>query len=924
MVLLKSLTLSGINEGNSGYAAEASSPEFAFIGSSRFCHGSDPHPCIISLTSTSPGQASTRAVGDMARSRMFASSSSSPSPSASSSRKSYNYSNNKTGVKRTQQKQHQEQSTTNSNNRNRGANAADHNRRGHSFRLGNKEISSDGADAGADAVIKRRPINTKRPPRWEREGDKLYAEVTKELDSLYDHGISSDDDGDDDDGDEFSGARSRSSVFLSLLGSKKKIESAEDVCRLLEPWTTATVNVDTVGESSAKMAAAMAAEVSDMKDDKIAPPNFLWGSLPVGPVLSSRLYASGRTSPTSVQCAAFPILTAAAPSSSQENIISNGVRRGNGGENASSKYHGSKRKTTIKAKIKRSNGIIASPTGTGKTLAYLLPLLCTSPGGQIGEGIGGILIVTPTIELACQIQREVDLLWPPLQKEVDGNSCQLSSLLVVGDVTDDDGGTAMHDHGGTNDLNGDSLLEGGHRKANESLDNFKVGISPGRMILRSIERNAPTIISGTPKMLRMLYREAGRIAGSRETKYGSVDSGDDDPITEGERATSMALLQNLRAIVLDEADRLLRTEAVARETTERKNRKIEQRRMAVMEEQAVDAAVSSGAIPRPLPASKKKPRLVIARQTQAELLLRDLPIKSLDSVQLICASATVGRTMRRQLMQILNKNSADAAATLVTGNDDPRVKSKSADRRKSVLLPERLQHAYRVVEVGCDDTDNTTIEEEEEEEEEVEEEVGFSSSEKEDEFIHGNTSLLPSTNMAARNEDIRVKHAIDTLWGTMMMPEMRAKPIIIFPGRLGVDRVQQELMMRGIDDIRTLRNLDGKKGMGRPAFEDEDLSPAEERDNSNNKWKSVPIYIIGERFARGLDLPDVEYVFMLSPPSSAAGYAHMAGRTGRSGRSGMAITLVRPRNNEVQRLAAIAEALGLKFTVSMSGFVGEG
>lgn len=332
-----------------------------------------------------------------------------------------------------------------------------------------------------------------------------------------------------------------------------------------------------------------------------------------------------------------------------------------------------------------------------------------------------------------------------------------------------------------------------------------------------------------------------------------------------------------------------------------------------MEEQAVSAAASLGAIPRPLPANKK-PRLVIARQTQTELLLRDLPIKSLDGVQLICASATVGRTMRRQLMQILNKNSADAAATLVTGNDDPRVKSKSADRRKSVLLPGRLQHAYRVVEVDYDDTNNTDAEEDEEEEEE-------SSSEEEEEYINGNTSL---SNMAARNEDIRVKHTIDTLWGTMMMPETKAKPIIIFPGRLGVDRVQQELMLRGVNDVRTLRNLDGKRGTGRPAPEDKGSPSAEERDNSNNKWKSVPIYIIGERFARGLDLPDVEYVFMLSPPSSAAGYAHMAGRTGRSGRSGMAITLVRPRNNEVQRLAAIAEALGLKFTASMSGFVGGG
>jgi superfamily II DNA/RNA helicase len=40
----------------------------------------------------------------------------------------------------------------------------------------------------------------------------------------------------------------------------------------------------------------------------------------------------------------------------------------------------------------------------------------------------------------------------------------------------------------------------------------------------------------------------------------------------------------------------------------------------------------------------------------------------------------------------------------------------------------------------------------------------------------------------------------------------------------------------------------------------------------------------------------------------------MAGRTGRSGRHGTAITFVRPKNNEVKRLATIADTLGVKFT----------
>ena len=203
--------------------------------------------------------------------------------------------------------------------------------------------------------------NTKRPPRWEREGDNLYAEVTKQLDAY--NKIN----GDGDEGDNH---------LLAL--TKERVESAKDVCRLLKPWMVTEdelreasrdgkhkKNVQSNEESSTSQAKAEDTPAPVKKK----PPPFLWGTLPVGPVLASRLNASNRPEPTSVQKSAFQILTA---SQSKNN----------------------KSKPT-----KRTNAIIASPTGTGKTLAYLLPLLCTSPGGQSGEGTGGVLIVTPTIEI---------------------------------------------------------------------------------------------------------------------------------------------------------------------------------------------------------------------------------------------------------------------------------------------------------------------------------------------------------------------------------------------------------------------------------------------------------------------------------------------------------------------------------------------
>ena len=112
--------------------------------------------------------------------------SSSTSSSSQNSRRS-SYSSNK-GQRKKQQ------------TRNRGANAANHNRRGHEFRL-NKD--------GTGRKQRSRKMNTKRPPRWEREGDNLYQEVSKQNEHLQ---------------------------FLK----KKRVSSAQDVCDVLAPWMTST------------------------------------------------------------------------------------------------------------------------------------------------------------------------------------------------------------------------------------------------------------------------------------------------------------------------------------------------------------------------------------------------------------------------------------------------------------------------------------------------------------------------------------------------------------------------------------------------------------------------------------------------------------------------------------------------------------
>lgn len=54
----------------------------------------------------------------------------------------------------------------------------------------------------------------------------------------------------------------------------------------------------------------------------------------------------------------------------------------------------------------------------------------------------------------------------------------------------------------------------------------------------------------------------------------------------------------------------------------------------------------------------------------------------------------------------------------------------------------------------------------------------------------------------------------------------------------------------------------------------------------------VPILVTTDLLARGLDIPEIDYIFNYDLPADAKHYLHRAGRTGRAGRAGIVITLV--------------------------------
>jgi superfamily II DNA/RNA helicase len=72
------------------------------------------------------------------------------------------------------------------------------------------------------------------------------------------------------------------------------------------------------------------------------------------------------------------------------------------------------------------------------------------------------------------------------------------------------------------------------------------------------------------------------------------------------------------------------------------------------------------------------------------------------------------------------------------------------------------------------------------------------------------------------------------------------------------------------------------------------------------------VLITTDSAARGIDIPEVDWVLHYELPSSAPGYVHRAGRTGRAGRDGVSVAFVSPQ--ELGVLQRYARELGIEST----------
>ena len=426
--------------------------------------------------------------------------------------------------------------------------------------------------------------------------------------------------------------------------------------------------------------------IEEKKEDMKPTSPFMWGSVSAGPLLAPKLNSLFSCGPTDIQSRSFSVLS----------------------------------------KSNSENAVIASPTGTGKTLAFLLPLIANAKRDECGR----IMIVTPTLELASQIQRVVDQLW--------GTRNNHSGMYIV--------------------------------KPPETETLYD-------LFTAEIKLTKAPIIAGTPKSLMQFV------------SYCKLNNN--------------GLFDHLSTIVLDECDRLLQTDLKARGTDQ-----------------------------------KEAPAVELLYQLKRMGL--SFNARDKNRARLICASATIGRTLRTQIMEITDSTSIDKAANLVTA-DERTGKNESA--RRNSLLPATIVHSYTLYE--------------------------------------GDTNLIKALGST--------------------MNTLKPGRSIVFPGKMGViamaEELQQSLKLHNVNTLRDEVHWD---------------ESAEENAATTTSWEDAPIFVVGEKFARGLDIAKIDYVFLAVPPTNAAAYAHLAGRTGRGNESGHAIVLVQGMKEAI-RIASVSDALGIPF-----------
>lgn len=287
------------------------------------------------------------------------------------------------------------------------------------------------------------------------------------------------------------------------------------------------------------------------------------------------------------------------------------------------------------------------------------------------------------------------------------------------------------------------------------------------------------------------------------------------PASPTSKPEAMAFLKNVRWLVMDEVDRLL---AVKKSRSDKQYKKVHEKPAAV-----VAAAVSR---------------------------------MSLGRAQIISASATVGRPLKREVARVLGLPAQDAPK-VIRGedvSDDDIEPATTVHLGRAVTIPDTVEN-YVVESVGSSDGKLLTT------------------------AFHVVSALGTKPRrillVLTRGFGINTQNAI----GALSHFKCEPKPQSL------LDALEAD----GTDNmIEMHRQVSGASGIGESAY-------FNQQDDSTEDGKGY-LLVTGEDTVRGLHLDGLDVVIVVGRAQGPDEYTHIAGRTGRAGRTGKVINIVGPEN----------------------------
>lgn len=460
-------------------------------------------------------------------------------------------------------------------------------------------------------------------------------------------------------------------------------------------------------------------------------------------------------------------------------------------------------------------------------------------------------------------------------------------------------------------------------------------VVPSKELAIQVAADVATLVSNTgansiiDTSLVHLCIESGRAG--LDSIEAPVVIGTPYKLMDAVRSSSTRTLTNLNFLVLDEVDRMLQVSS--------KYASNEARRKANSVQNPVKDLVAD---------------LVRIRGFIPPDKNGILPPEATSTMQVVAASATIGRPLRRELYHVL----------LGGGERSPRSSGELPLIRAETPMRKEISHSAET-----DDNDDT-ISSEQLSAEDILEHDEYSM-DGDEETPAGANRMRGKTNSRKIGIPPTIRHVallltdqtdsltskistIKQLW-TVRPMKGASRAMLFVPNADDVKQVTGMLSFMGLSD--EVKDLQGQLGIKEPArdksnqkrtptysqkkknsqidemprsktstrelveraaqsklgawsAEDKNIGSSDDSDNESRQ-----LYVIPLSGTRGLHIKDIEYVIITAPPRTMDEYLHVAGRTGRAGNTvpGTVVTLA--TYEELKRLQSWETPLGITFDI---------